>query len=855
MSTHAAVEPEPSLSQFLQQQDLDKVKHFSLSDRRYNLRFGNSRLAAIMHVGLAMSEEHMYTPFLEIFVYHADDEVTVHLVPHKKLPESLCYRTKIRSAVTSNVVNTVLGLLRSLPSKGRYRTCLEELVHLQPEPTEAAVEPDSGISGVFAHLHRQLPRADKAFRVRTGVEEYPVAYLYTIPAKDGRVRVHLQRPRGDLGYLYTADLTEDSKCVRLERTAWDVVIAVFASARSASDLAHKLAVAAATNHIRKRVQAAAEPQHKLSAFDFASGLHQQMRDGAPVRIGKRLFLMFSSRREDRDFVQLHFQIPGDPGEVRVNVHDNDVAQATVYVPPRIGRLCNNSRAPDLEHGPAPVMLKKFLTGLKINCNTDQFSGYDNVYELLEKLPGLSVSVEAAAEPAQDPREILCDKLKAKYDLELDPEKITYLGRDGLDYNGDVDWESKNLTKIPVRFRSVTGYFNCSYNHLTTLAGAPGHVGVDFSCSQNRLTTLEHAPGRVGGGFICSDNHLTSLEHAPGHVGGYFYCDSNHLTTLEHAPGHVGGYFYCFNNHLPPGTKKPVGVKGRFYLGVQTPAPVHGAVEPESVGNHVATPDEVAEILFAYQRIRPNRDIRFHSTIRLVYDHVTVAIDLGAPADPQLRELGADAVVVALWCGPLLLWAREVDDAEQVRQVGLAVAAVEAALSKKADPAQKARVLLEIRRRWAPKAGPVTQKYISDLHKHLQDMEATAAAEPEPKPVRMHLFDDLVALVPGTKRLEIDGAAVAFGQEKSLVPYADSRMFIHVTTPSGTTKFRVYDFPMPRANTIQPEIDVVLQELESMRKLWLRVRKAQNTRQLLAGIVKYAVLAHKAPFPGGHEVEI
>jgi hypothetical protein len=251
MSTHAAVEPEPSLSQFLQQQDLDKVKHFSLSGRRYNLRFGNSRQAAIMHVGLAMSEEHMYTPFLEIFVYHADDEVTVHLVPNKQLPESLCYHTKIKSAVTSNVVNTVLGLLRSLPSKGRYRTCLEELVHLQPEPATSAAEPDSGISGVFAHLHRQLPRAEKAIRVRTGVEEYPVAYLYTIPTKDGCVRVHLERPRGNMGYLYMADLTEDNAFVRLERAAHNSIVAVFAAARSAEDLARKLAVAAATNHSRK----------------------------------------------------------------------------------------------------------------------------------------------------------------------------------------------------------------------------------------------------------------------------------------------------------------------------------------------------------------------------------------------------------------------------------------------------------------------------------------------------------------------------------------------------------------------------------------------------------------------------
>ena len=295
------------------------------------------------------------------------------------------------------------------------------------------------------------------------------------------------------------------------------------------------------------------------------------------------------------------------------------------------------------------------------------------------------------------------------------------------------------------------------------------------------------------------------------------------------------------------------MRGRFYFGIQTPAPVHGAVEPEPVGNHVATPDEVAELL--HQRIRPNRDIRFNSTIRLVYDHVTVAIDLGEPDDPQLRELGADAVVVALWCGPLLLWAREVDDAEQVRSIGLAVAAAEAALSRKADPAQKARVLLEIRRRLAPKAGPVTQKYISDLHKHLQDMEATAAAEPEPKPVRMHLFEDLVELVPGTKRVVVDGTEVVFGRWKQVVPAQDPQMFVHVTTPAGTTKFRVYAYRLPPANTEAPAVDLVLQEQESTRKLWLCVRKAHDTRQLLAGIVKYAVLAHKAPFPGGHEVEI
>ena len=213
---------------------------------------------------------------------------------------------------------------------------------------------------------------------------------------------------------------------------------------------------------------------------------------------------------------------------------------------------------------------------------------------------MAFDVQAAAEPAQDPRETLCDKLLAKYNLELEPSKITYMGKDGIDYDGSVSWSGRNLTRIPVRFRSVTGDFYCNNNHLTTLEHAPARVGGYFSCYENHMTTLEHAPGHVGGCFYCNNNHLTTLagapahvggdfscnnnrlttlEHAPGHVGGGFYCSQNRLTSLEHAPGHVGGYFYCYHNHLPRGTKKPVGVKGRFYLGVQTPAPVHGAAEP------------------------------------------------------------------------------------------------------------------------------------------------------------------------------------------------------------------------------------------------------------------------------------
>lgn len=177
-------------------------------------------------------------------------------------------------------------------------------------------------------------------------------------------------------------------------------------------------------------------------------------------------------------------------------------------------------------------------------------------------------VQAAAEPpSQDPVDAFSDRLLARYNVYLVPHLITYMGKDGIDYDGGVDWEGKNLTRIPVKFRRVTG---------------------SFDCANNNLASLENAPVWVGGGFDCADNNLTTLTHAPEHVVGFFRCAGNLLTTLVHAPKHVGGVFYCGRNHLPESTEKPTGARGRFELGKQTPAPVHGAAEPQP-GDHPAGP--------------------------------------------------------------------------------------------------------------------------------------------------------------------------------------------------------------------------------------------------------------------------
>ena len=80
---------------------------------------------------------------------------------------------------------------------------------------------------------------------------------------------------------------------------------------------------------------------------------------------------------------------------------------------------------------------------------------------------------------------------------------------------------KNLQK-------VIGYFDCDNNDLTSLKGAPKHVGGGFDCGFNNLTSLKGAPKYVDGYFDCCDNNLTSLEGAPKYVGGNFWCRDQKL---------------------------------------------------------------------------------------------------------------------------------------------------------------------------------------------------------------------------------------------------------------------------------------------------------------------------------------
>jgi hypothetical protein len=100
---------------------------------------------------------------------------------------------------------------------------------------------------------------------------------------------------------------------------------------------------------------------------------------------------------------------------------------------------------------------------------------------------------------------------------------------------------------------VQGMFHCSGHRLESLCGIKfGTVTRDFNCDWNKLTTLEGAPQTVTGNFYCHVNQLTSLEGAPQAVGGGFLCFKNKLTSLAGAPETVERNFQCDAFDLGPG---------------------------------------------------------------------------------------------------------------------------------------------------------------------------------------------------------------------------------------------------------------------------------------------------------------
>ena len=107
----------------------------------------------------------------------------------------------------------------------------------------------------------------------------------------------------------------------------------------------------------------------------------------------------------------------------------------------------------------------------------------------------------------------------------------------IDVDGNVHLSKMNLIEIPLKFNNVSGYFDCTYNKLTSLKGSPKEVGISFTCYDNKLNDLKYAPNRIGSWFDCSVNNLKNLKNSPTSKN-LFFCEGNPLESLE---GYNGDY--------------------------------------------------------------------------------------------------------------------------------------------------------------------------------------------------------------------------------------------------------------------------------------------------------------------------
>jgi hypothetical protein len=118
----------------------------------------------------------------------------------------------------------------------------------------------------------------------------------------------------------------------------------------------------------------------------------------------------------------------------------------------------------------------------------------------------------------------------------------------INVDSDVDLSNFELDKIPLKFRKVSGNFNCNSNNLTSLEGCPKWVGRYFWCHRNKLNSLEFGPIEVGDNFICYNNKITSFEGVP-RILNNIDCEFNDIWSFRGIPDNFKGNILCSGNPI------------------------------------------------------------------------------------------------------------------------------------------------------------------------------------------------------------------------------------------------------------------------------------------------------------------
>jgi hypothetical protein len=126
--------------------------------------------------------------------------------------------------------------------------------------------------------------------------------------------------------------------------------------------------------------------------------------------------------------------------------------------------------------------------------------------------------------------VTLEEVRSSSDL-IDPKTGEYY-TGVVNVAGNVNLRNnKKLTKLPVKFGTVGGYFYCHDNAVSSLKGAPSSVGGSVDFWHNQLNSLKGAPSSIGGDLDFHENPLTSLEGVHKiikRINGVLYLTGNHL---------------------------------------------------------------------------------------------------------------------------------------------------------------------------------------------------------------------------------------------------------------------------------------------------------------------------------------
>ncbi len=128
----------------------------------------------------------------------------------------------------------------------------------------------------------------------------------------------------------------------------------------------------------------------------------------------------------------------------------------------------------------------------------------------------------------------------------------------VNIEGNFILSFEKISKIPIQFHHINGFFECSNNQLISLEGSPYQVSKNFKVCDNNLKSLKGAPQYVGDDFDCAYNQLKSLEFVPTHIGKTFFANHNILDNLRFFPDYVGeDCDLSSNSYLEKYLKNPV----------------------------------------------------------------------------------------------------------------------------------------------------------------------------------------------------------------------------------------------------------------------------------------------------------